>query len=204
MTTVAPKPIFDKGLANTIAAESAMSWIDGQNGVLEYVGIDIDSLARNSTFEETVFLLWRRKLPTAGELDAFCATIRGEYALPGESSLPARRRRSWLERLGIDREFTRGDRWVAYVSVAWPLLWATLFLAVTVWNLSTDVPGSWWIRFWRIWVWVFSGGALAVTLWFTVGGLFDLRFLFRHLKSFVPDPSDDGRVHPSPRKPRGE
>lgn len=82
MTTVAPKPIFDKGLANTIASESAMSWIDGQNGVLEYVGIDIDSLARKSTFEETVFLLWRRKLPTAAELQAFCATIRAEYALP--------------------------------------------------------------------------------------------------------------------------
>ena len=42
--------------------------------------------------------------------------------------------------------------------------------------------------------WVFSGGALAVTLWFTVGGLFDLRFLFRRLGQHVPDPTDDGRV----------
>ncbi len=82
MTTVAPKPVFDKGLANTIASESAMSWIDGQAGVLEYVGIDIDSLARNSTFEETVFLLWRGKLPTAAELDAFTTTIQGQYELP--------------------------------------------------------------------------------------------------------------------------
>ncbi len=82
MTTVAPKPVFDKGLANTIASESAMSWIDGQNGVLEYVGIDIDSLARNSTFEETVFLLWRGKLPTAAELEAFTTTIQGQYELP--------------------------------------------------------------------------------------------------------------------------
>ena len=82
MTTVAPKPVLDKGLGNTIASESAMSWIDGQNGVLEYVGIDIDSLARKSTFEESVFLLWRGKLPTAAELEDFCATIRGEYGLP--------------------------------------------------------------------------------------------------------------------------
>ncbi len=82
MTTVVPTPIFDKGLANTIASESAMSWIDGQNGILEYVGIDIDLLARNSTFEETVFLLWRGKLPTASELDAFSAAIRNEYDLP--------------------------------------------------------------------------------------------------------------------------
>ncbi len=82
MTTAVPTPIFDKGLANTIASESAMSWIDGQNGILEYVGIDIDLLARNSTFEETVFLLWRGKLPTASELDAFSTAIRNEYDLP--------------------------------------------------------------------------------------------------------------------------
>jgi len=72
----------DEGLAHTIAAESRMSFIDGAAGVLEYVGIDIDSLARNSTFEETVYLLWNERLPTQGELDAFTQKIRAEYALP--------------------------------------------------------------------------------------------------------------------------
>ena len=52
MSANVDEKIFDKGLANTIAAESSMSFIDGVNGVLEYVGIDIDSLARNSSFEE--------------------------------------------------------------------------------------------------------------------------------------------------------
>ena len=82
MTTAAYMPMIDKGLANTIAAESAMSFIDGQNGILEYVGIDIDALARNSTFEEVVYLLWHRKLPTRGELEAFASGIRAEYDLP--------------------------------------------------------------------------------------------------------------------------
>ncbi len=82
MSTAASEPMFDKGLANTIAAESEMSFIDGQNGVLEYVGIDIDALARNSTFEETVYLLWRRRLPTSKQLDTFAADIRAEYGLP--------------------------------------------------------------------------------------------------------------------------
>jgi citrate synthase len=75
---------LDKGLANTIAAESQMSFIDGANGVLEYVGHDIDSLARQSTFEETVYLLWNRRLPTAGELDTFTAQLRAEYQLPDQ------------------------------------------------------------------------------------------------------------------------
>lgn len=59
-----------------------MSFIDGQAGVLEYVGIDIDSLARKSTFEEVVYLLWHRALPTKAQLDAFTADIRAEYDLP--------------------------------------------------------------------------------------------------------------------------
>ncbi len=75
-------PVLDKGLANTIAAETQMSFIDGAKGVLEYVGYDIDALARNSTFEETVFLLWNRRLPTAAELAALEAEIRAEYDLP--------------------------------------------------------------------------------------------------------------------------
>ena len=75
-------PVFDKGLANTIAAETQASFIVGAKGVLEYVGYDIDSLARNSTFEETVFLLWNRRLPNAAELATLAAELRAEYDLP--------------------------------------------------------------------------------------------------------------------------
>ena len=42
-----------------------MSFIDGEKGILEYVGIPIDDLASNSTFEETVFLLWNRGFRTS-------------------------------------------------------------------------------------------------------------------------------------------
>ncbi|MEM7229003.1 MAG: citrate/2-methylcitrate synthase [Planctomycetota bacterium] len=83
MTATKTEPVFDKGLGNTIAAESEMSYIDGANGILEYVGIEIDALARKSTFEEVVFLLWNRRLPTAAELDAFSSSIRAAYELPG-------------------------------------------------------------------------------------------------------------------------
>ena len=84
MTTAASTNMIDQGLANTIAAESKMSFIDGQNGVLEYVGIDIDALARNSTFEESVYLLWHCRLPSESELAAFTDQIRNEYALPDQ------------------------------------------------------------------------------------------------------------------------
>jgi citrate synthase len=72
---------MDKGLDHTIIGESTKSFIDGQKGVLEYVGIDIDSLARNSTFEETCYLLLNDRLPTPAELEAFTARIRSQYDL---------------------------------------------------------------------------------------------------------------------------
>ena len=87
MTTTAPAapaaaPTFKPGLEGITAAETSMSFIDGEKGILEYVGIAIDDLARNSTFEETVYLLWNRRLPNKAELDAFTADLRANYDLP--------------------------------------------------------------------------------------------------------------------------
>lgn len=73
---------FSKGLEGITAAETRMSFIDGEKGVLEYVGIEIDALARHSTFEETTFLLWHTRLPNKAELDAFCADLRSRYEPP--------------------------------------------------------------------------------------------------------------------------
>ena len=71
----------DKGLANTVAADTRLSFIDGAKGILEYVGYDIDSLARNTTFEEVVWLLWEGTLPTAGQLQSLERELRKEYAV---------------------------------------------------------------------------------------------------------------------------
>jgi citrate synthase len=73
---------FAKGLEGVVAAESRMSFIDGEKGILEYVGIPIDQLARNSTFEETVFLLWNGRLPRKPELEAFARDLRSRYQPP--------------------------------------------------------------------------------------------------------------------------
>lgn len=75
---------FAKGLEGVVAAETRMSFIDGEKGILEYVGIPIDDLARQSTFEETVFLLWNCRLPKKGELAEFSQQLRSRYALPGD------------------------------------------------------------------------------------------------------------------------
>src|SRR5580692_8478945 len=63
--------VASKGLEGIVAANSGICWIDGDAGVLAYRGIDIHELADKSNFEETTYLLWHGKLPTASELEAF-------------------------------------------------------------------------------------------------------------------------------------
>lgn len=62
---------FSRGLEGVIAAESALTYIDGQKGILAYVGIPIEELAEHSTFEEVTFLLLHKRLPTRAELQHF-------------------------------------------------------------------------------------------------------------------------------------
>lgn len=58
-----------KGLEDVVAAETAISDIDGREGRLLYVGYDIKDLAANCTFEEIVYLLHRLELPNSKQLD---------------------------------------------------------------------------------------------------------------------------------------
>ena len=58
-----------KGLEGVVAAETAVSDIDGQKGVLFYVGYDIHDLADNATFEEVVYLLHHLELPNSNQLE---------------------------------------------------------------------------------------------------------------------------------------
>ncbi len=71
-----------KGLEGVTAAESGICFIDGQKGILSYRGYDINELAPNATFEETVFLLWEGRLPNADELAALKAELVSHRDLP--------------------------------------------------------------------------------------------------------------------------
>ena len=66
-----PAPTVVKGLKGVLAADSSISLVDGNAGVLLYRGYSIDDLAEHSTFEEVAYLLFKGELPTARELDDF-------------------------------------------------------------------------------------------------------------------------------------
>ncbi len=67
---------YDPGFVNTAACSSAITYIDGDAGVLRYRGYPIAQLAEQSTFLETSYLLIYGELPTRTELENFAAGIR--------------------------------------------------------------------------------------------------------------------------------
>jgi citrate synthase len=67
---------LDPGFVNTASCRSAITFIDGDVGILRYRGYPIEQLAEGSTFLETSYLLIYGELPTAAELEAFDARIR--------------------------------------------------------------------------------------------------------------------------------
>ena len=62
---------LDDGYANTGSCKSAITYIDGENGILRYRGIPIEQLAEQSTFVETALLLIYGNLPSANHLAHF-------------------------------------------------------------------------------------------------------------------------------------
>ncbi|WP_425556932.1 citrate synthase [Frondihabitans cladoniiphilus] len=67
---------LDSGFVNTAATKSAITYIDGDQGILRYRGYPIEQVAENSTFLETAWLLIYGELPTADELKSFDERIR--------------------------------------------------------------------------------------------------------------------------------
>ncbi|WP_427018798.1 citrate synthase [Pseudarthrobacter sp. P1] len=67
---------FDPGFVNTAATTSAITYIDGDAGILRYRGYPIEELAEHSSFLEVSYLLIYGNLPTPAELAAFDQRIR--------------------------------------------------------------------------------------------------------------------------------
>jgi citrate synthase len=67
---------LDVGFVNTASCASAITYIDGDQGILRYRGYPIEQLAQHSTFVETSYLLIYGELPTPAQLEEFDQRIR--------------------------------------------------------------------------------------------------------------------------------
>lgn len=74
----------NKGLAGVTAADTALSFIDGEAGRLFYRGYDIHALVGQGSFAESLYLLWYGELPGPMALTVFEGLLAGERRLPAE------------------------------------------------------------------------------------------------------------------------
>src|SRR6185436_631594 len=79
--TTTPTPAR-RGLDGVVAAQTRLSHVDGQNGVLIIGGYELKELAGKVTFEEAAHLLWSGSLPSAAELTQLRTEMAGMRSIP--------------------------------------------------------------------------------------------------------------------------
>ncbi len=122
---------------------------------------------------------------------------RGIYAVESEKKFEtkSKSRVSWGKLIGLDEHFTFGDKILAGGLFAWSMLWLGVFVVGTVWNLIAPWPIGVWSGFWfvvGIGIPIFF--ALVTSVWFSWGGIHDMRQFFRRLKAERVDVLDNGMV----------
>jgi SSS family solute:Na+ symporter len=123
---------------------------------------------------------------------------RGQYAidaLGNAAPAPDAPPRTWRALLGIDEHFTRSDKAISITLFCYTMAWFGVFVFVTIWNLIHVWPDQWWSNYWfyaSIVLPIVLGSITSV--WFTIGGLSDLRVLFKRLAVLQRDANDDGTV----------
>lgn len=97
--------------------------------------------------------------------------------------------------LGIDEDFTRADRWITGGIFGWHFFWFGVFVVGCVVNLVRPFPNTVWAEYWY-----YAGIILPIvmavltTIWFTIGGVRDLKLFFERLRTKAVDLNDDGTV----------
>lgn len=99
-----------------------------------------------------------------------------------------------FRRLGLSKEFTRWDRIIFYATITWSLTWLVVFLIGTGCYFLNVIPSDFWMKFWKIKVMIVFILGLVSTIWIGIGGLKDLKFMLKSLRTTRRDEKDDGMI----------
>ncbi len=124
---------------------------------------------------------------------------RGIYNTDGDIKIKTRWtwRNALAKIVGITPAHTRGDRAIAWGIFGYSFVYHFLimFIGVVIWNAVSPWPVKWWGTYFLVSSLIVSGGmAFLVGVWFMLGGIRDMRRLFRDLRARDADPLDNGTV----------
>ncbi len=134
---------------------------------------------------------------------------RGEYAIEKEGHHPVLdadpakaltqevgtsfKQKFW-RRLGVNKDFTRGDKAIYLFKIGWVLFFFAVFAIGTTVGMFMEIPDDVWIKWWGIKVIITIVVGIIFTVWFLIGGFKDLFDLVKTLRSALRDADDDGHV----------
>jgi SSS family solute:Na+ symporter len=129
--------------------------------------------------------------------DMDCLLHRGRYAVQipppeAESEPPPP---LIIRLIGIGKEFTKWDKVIAISLFAWTMIWVVVLVIGSAWNAFSPLGAEFWADYWHvvgIGIPVFL--CFVTAIWFTYGGVRDIRRLFADLRREQVDVLDDGTV----------
>jgi SSS family solute:Na+ symporter len=119
---------------------------------------------------------------------------RGQYLVREEYKVVEAAPVKGWKVLGMGQEFTRSDKLIYVATYAWTASWVVVFVVGTALNLTREVSTEAWLAFWKTYTMIFLAVSIAVIVWFSVGGLVDLKNMVRTLKVMTRDHADTGFV----------
>jgi SSS family solute:Na+ symporter len=120
---------------------------------------------------------------------------RGEYAVDDDRDTDYGPVVTGINKLlGINEHFSTADRVIYYLVTAQMALTFIAFTVVCILNLLFDIGNGFWSILWKIYIWQVLILGTGVTLWFVIGGAFNLRELYQRLASIKRNDLDDGMV----------
>ena len=95
----------------------------------------------------------------------------------------------------ITTDFTTQDKWIYGIMLFWVVGWTLVFIAGTIYNLFVaEVSDETWAKFWYFKVWLACIVAAITAVWFFIGGLIDVKNMFKSLSSLKRNDMDAGMV----------
>lgn len=120
---------------------------------------------------------------------------RGKYDIKKEHEEAEKTLSRWLKRIGLTKEFSKGDRVIFFMNISWCIFWFSVFIIGTVsYVFFWKIPDRIWIKFWQFKIYIAFGLGIITTVWFLIGGCKDVRGLFRALREKESNDRDDGMV----------
>jgi SSS family solute:Na+ symporter len=120
---------------------------------------------------------------------------RGQYAIAeDETKVTDQPVRGWQTIFGMNKDFTFSDKIVYCALGGWFVIPSVIFFVLLLFKTVFGISVQGWARLWHIYVWMILGVTAVTTIWFTIGGLIDLKKMFKRLSTMARDYQDDGEI----------